>query len=355
MFGHCLFCCNSLGANDTIEHCRVGERLAFEAARGRLWVVCPSCQRWNLTPIEERWEAIDECEWRFRRTPVRACTDNIGLTRLRCGLELVRIGKALRPEIAVWRYGKHLRRRYFVNAGRKMVAGMGVGVLAGATLAGVVTPAVAMGAVALAYPVLVVWRGAGVIGRVRDSRSVMPVRRRDLPSTRLVATEDGYGWELLLKHAGGTTLFSGADAASALGRILVHVNSAGASEYSVGVALDRLALMDETHGFIASTAHRAEWHTAQLFEAERRRDWWGSRRLDDYEPPTLGDLDYHLRLALEMALHDEIERKALEGELAALEAAWREAEEVAAIADALLVPEYVERRLREAKLRSVVG
>jgi hypothetical protein len=41
-------------------------------------------------------------------------------------------------------------------------------------------------------------------------------------------------------------------------------------------------------------------------------------------------------LALEMALNEESERRALEGELAALEAAWREAEEIAGIADSLL-------------------
>jgi hypothetical protein len=40
-------------------------------------------------------------------------------------------------------------------------------------------------------------------------------------------------------------------------------------------------------------------------------------------------------LALEMALNEESERQALEGELASLEAAWREAEEIAHIADQL--------------------
>jgi hypothetical protein len=40
-------------------------------------------------------------------------------------------------------------------------------------------------------------------------------------------------------------------------------------------------------------------------------------------------------LALEIALQEETERRALEGELAALEAAWRDAEEIARIADAL--------------------
>ena len=44
------------------------------------------------------------------------------------------------------------------------------------------------------------------------------------------------------------------------------------------------------------------------------------------------------RLALEMALHEETERRAMEGELAMLEDAWREAEEIAAIADSMFLP-----------------
>jgi hypothetical protein len=43
-------------------------------------------------------------------------------------------------------------------------------------------------------------------------------------------------------------------------------------------------------------------------------------------------------LTLEMALHEETERRAMEGELVLLERAWREAEEIAAIADRLAVP-----------------
>ena len=44
------------------------------------------------------------------------------------------------------------------------------------------------------------------------------------------------------------------------------------------------------------------------------------------------------RVALEMALHEEQERRALEGELWILEQAWKEAEEIAAISDNLLLP-----------------
>ncbi|HSG81322.1 MAG TPA: hypothetical protein VLC48_03655, partial [Gemmatimonadota bacterium] len=62
-------------------------------------------------------------------------------------------------------------------------------------------------------------------------------------------------------------------------------------------------------------------------------------------------MDPRTRLALEMAAHEENERRAFEGELEALEAAWREAEEIAAIADKLLLPRNVEEwiKLQETK------
>jgi hypothetical protein len=54
-----------------------------------------------------------------------------------------------------------------------------------------------------------------------------------------------------------------------------------------------------------------------------------------------------------MALHEEEERRALEGELAGLEAMWRSAEEVAAISDDLLLPrgarEFIERHWNGAR------
>ncbi len=55
------------------------------------------------------------------------------------------------------------------------------------------------------------------------------------------------------------------------------------------------------------------------------------------------------RLALEMALHETSERNALDSELATLERAWREAEEIAAIADGLLVPKHVAETINDAK------
>lgn len=51
------------------------------------------------------------------------------------------------------------------------------------------------------------------------------------------------------------------------------------------------------------------------------------------------------KLAIEMALHEEQERRALAGELLELQAAWRQAEEIANIADSLFVPEGTEEFL----------
>jgi hypothetical protein len=121
-----IVCNSDLDHNEAVEHFPVGRRLAFDAAKGRLWVVCRKCERWNLTPLEERWEAIEECERAFRGTRLRVSTDEIGLARLREGLELVRIGDPQRPEMAAWRYGdqfgRRRRRKYLIAGGIVVVA-----------------------------------------------------------------------------------------------------------------------------------------------------------------------------------------------------------------------------------------
>jgi len=52
-----------------------------------------------------------------------------------------------------------------------------------------------------------------------------------------------------------------------------------------------------------------------------------------------------------MVLHEEAERRAMEGELVELEAAWREAERVAGIADNLMLPPHVTAFLDKHRTR----
>ena len=60
-----------------------------------------------------------------------------------------------------------------------------------------------------------------------------------------------------------------------------------------------------------------------------------------------------VRLALEMALHEDEERRALSGELSVLHWAWRQEERLAAIADRLGLPEDLERQLEDLRARSL--
>jgi hypothetical protein len=148
MYSTCLFCQSNLGHNETVENFPVGRRLAFDAAKGRLWVICGGCARWNLSPIEERWEAIEECERTFRDTRLRVTTGNIGLARLSSGMELVRIGAPLRPEFAGWRYGRRFSRR---RLNTNLVVGSAAVVTAGVAfgLAPVLIPALTFGTISV--------------------------------------------------------------------------------------------------------------------------------------------------------------------------------------------------------------
>lgn len=64
---------------------------------------------------------------------------------------------------------------------------------------------------------------------------------------------------------------------------------------------------------------------------------------------SISKLPSTVRLALEMATHEESERRALEGELQALEIAWKEADEIAAISDSLLTPSWIDQAIRKLR------
>ncbi|MEJ2502145.1 MAG: hypothetical protein P8177_02340 [Gemmatimonadota bacterium] len=79
-------------------------RAAYDPWLGRLWRVCPECRRWNVVPLEDRWEAVERLERATRdlgRTLLR--TDHLDLVRAR-GQQFIRVGRAPRPELANWRY-----------------------------------------------------------------------------------------------------------------------------------------------------------------------------------------------------------------------------------------------------------
>ena len=328
MYSTCIYCHQSLGTNEDVPFFPVGRRLAVDAARGRLWVICEKCGRWNLSPLEERWEAIEACERLFRDTRLRMTTDNVGLARIASGFEIIRIGKPQRPELAAWRYGPQLlsrrRRTLPLVAVREMriayahSSGAQLAVLlAEQVLPGLVNPALLLASIPAAYLVRHL-RARRRLANVWNGQRVLTVRQRHLPWTRFRAAEDANNtWQLEFPHDSGTALLSGRHALNALGSLLVHSNDVGGSRRDIELAVKKLEYYGRPEALIDFAVKR-EYILA---------------------------LGHQQRLALEMAVHEDNERRALEGELALLEAAWREAEEVAAIADQLLVPQEIEDAL----------
>lgn len=329
MFSTCIFCHGSLGANTVVEHFPVGRRLAFDSEKGRLWVVCRRCQRWNLSPLEERWEAIEECERLFRDTRLRVSTEHVGLAHLREGLELVRVGRPQRPELAAWRYGDQLGRRRRASL---IQAGLGLGVL-GVVVAGGAAVGVGVGGFGwmLAQMGSRIVNGSPekVVARIPDpGGTLVPVRRKHLPHVQL-APDDGGGWALGVPRGRKQLIYlRGEPALRAAGQLLPRLNRYGGTRQQVSDAVRLLEENDDPRAYFARIA--------------RTRS--GDR------PTTFAGQPEAVRLALEMAAHEDAERQALEGELADLEAAWREAEEIAAIADNLLLPASVEEFFRRHRV-----
>src|SRR3989454_1728865 len=110
MYTTCAFCNGKLDGDGGPSGLGVGRRLAFDEWKGRLWVICPKCSRWNLAPLEERWEKVEALGRAAREGRVAAATAQVALIRWRA-YDLVQVGKPPRLEFATWRYGERLKAR----------------------------------------------------------------------------------------------------------------------------------------------------------------------------------------------------------------------------------------------------
>jgi hypothetical protein len=358
MYSTCIFCHSSLGTNAAIEHFPIGRRLAFDGARGRLWVVCRKCERWNLSPLDERWEAIEECERAFRDTKLRVSTDNIGLARVREGLELVRVGSPQRPEMAAWRYGDQFGRR---RTRRLALYGAVGAVAAGAIVLGPVMGVVAGGGFSgwnIALQLNNLYQNRRVRARIAVPESTAPLPLRATQLNRVAIVPDHSGWALRVPfeappvtHVTDERFFAwksikagkeyevtvtGDDAIRAAAQLLPALNASGAGRKQVESAVHIIEGAGTPDALFGRYTGR---HGAMRWSAKRTADTGHA----------LGHLPREVLLALEMATHEESERRVLEGELALLETAWKNAEEIAAIADDMFVTDATLERLESLK------
>jgi hypothetical protein len=359
VWSHCMFCNQSLGQNEVIETFPVGRRLAFHQDRGRLWVICRGCERWNLSPIEERWEAIEECERAFHDTRMKVSTDNIGMARLHEGLELIRIGEPQRPEFAAWRYGDQFGRR------RKkaiVVGAAAAGVIGVVAVAGVVTGAVSGAVLGQFGNFYNIYTQNRTVARLRTADgTLLKVKGHQLERASFHRREEGAGFDVQVHHTGGEMLFTGEQAERMAGRVMARVNRSGGKKATIQDAVRRIEMANhpeaflrstiETHGTSPALASGGDFPSIGPFGGVSKSEKKKKVPAKDI-PGSIARLDNPTRLAVEMAIHEEQERRALEGELFLLQQAWKDAEEIAGISDTLLLPEGTEEALQRLRERA---
>lgn len=274
MYQTCLCCHRSLGSNDVIAQFPVGWRVAFDVQRGRLWAICKKCGAWNLAPIEERWEAIEECEAVFASSRLRVRSANIGLAQATRAMELVRIGSADYPEFAGWRYGPRLRRRRrlaLLMAGATIFAGGIAFISAGAMLLALAT---AVGAVAFA-PVFFAWDW---LESYLDDRVVARVYPPDgharqlleqhIGALELVPSRGDEPWGVAIPHRSGSFQVRGVAARQLMSQLLARLDRRVGTRRQVAESVALIAAAGGPEQFIV-------WATGVREERRRSGEIFG--------------------------------------------------------------------------------
>ena len=148
------------------------------------------------------------------------------------------------------------------------------------------------------------------------------VRAKHLADAELRVSPDGES-TLDVPHDAGWVHLEGTTAIRTASSLLAGANRFGASANQVQDAVGRIEQHGDATAYLSATSNLGT-SRGRIMSMLNVYRGLGAMHLDPAE-----------RLALEMAMHEEAERRALEGELALLAEAWREAEEIAAIADGL--------------------
>lgn len=302
----------------------IGVTLAFDCVRGRLWVVCGNCGRWNLTPFEERWEALEECERLFLSTTTRASTGQIGLAEINRNLQLIRVGAPQQSEFAAWRYGKRFsgaaaaaRRRHAAFLGGYVVTAAAATAYSAPILFNVI-PLIGFFHFSVSGKRYALVRDLGELTRPGGPAGSAGIQGELCLAATLL--REAATWHLSLGTGRNSEhgpvvdhgyVLVGADALRASALILSRANRQGGSHREVQGAVDLLAEVA---------------YPTNIY----------SRVAQEYSGQDLWRLPAPTRFALEMAAHEEIERRALDGELAILLLQWRDAEEIGKLADSLV-------------------
>lgn len=346
MYTHCLRCNHSLGTNDELTHLPVGRRVAFDTPRGRLWVVCTSCTQWNLVPIEERWEALEECEQVAASAETRASGADVGLARTERGLELLRASAISNVDIANWRYGRRLKRRLSI---RSLLSAISLAVVALPFGLGALALSGSMYVSLYSSACVVLWFGAVRRESFRLFTAVTAPRRRrrliwfwQLNQLRFKSGKNNEPPVLIVPRFGEDQEMRGDGAVDFLAALLPRLNGVDCVA-SVQVAVERV---DD-----AESQHTPRPSRKKRFPSPKKLHPWEyiaslcvGRPLHRVEPAR--------RLALEMAVMEVIEQRELSRAAGDAVEVFRDEQQIAAIADDLLLAPHVNEQLAEIRKSS---
>jgi hypothetical protein len=318
MLRHCLYCGRELARDEGFEHLKHGVRVSFDPSRERVWSVCDRCHGWSLWPHDAGGEVLPRLERAVvDRAHLLYQTENVALLDAN-GRELIHIGRTQLPEEAWWRYGRQLRRRRAAYRSR-------LSLLGAATYAAVSYVGSNFGLSRITgdlYPSddlhadIMRWRWFGReawAGRAPCPQCHSVLIRLFFYRTRflllLPSTERGLSIALPCSRCDPWTMdkvhrLDGAAAEHVLRRVLAYHNVQGASQDELA---DAIGLIED--------AGSAENLVSGL--AAERRSLYGLGRIR--------------RLALEISVNANVERRTLAREAAELEAGWRQAADIAGI------------------------
>lgn len=365
MYSHCHRCSRSLGTNTELARLPVGRRIAFDANRGRLWVICPRCEQWNLAPLDTRWEAIEDCKRLATTAESRVDANGLGIARTAGGLTLLIATGVSRTDIANWRYGHRLtQRRYvlfwIVGASVMLILALGwrVGLEARSAVVGVTVLGIAA-----------VWFRQLWENPPRPWVSVRRARVRpaivwgwQLESVRFAPAKRDSPPVLLVPRARGESSLTGEDAARFLAEFLPKVNGVYCLDASIADAVERVDRAERGEASVQLSRRSRRRQVARKLRQKKTessaanpaavprevlRPWEKLAASADGRP--LLSLPPEHRLALEMAVTEETERLALAEDAHASAEVWVQEEEIGAIADDLTVPEWVQQRIDALK------
>jgi len=325
MFTTCGFCAGSLGGDGGASGLGVGRRFAYDAHRSRAWVICQRCARWNLTPFDERESTIGALESMAGTGRVAATSEQVSLIRTGA-YDVVRVGQPRRPEYATWRYGERVKARererlkFIVPATAVAIGGM-------------VAFNFAVGG-GMAYML-------GQVPGMADSLYTSIVGNRKVPNVEApICDRCGQPMVLRAKHMQHARLTHTAHADLALLLSCPRCKVYGAQIEGTEAELALRA------GLTFVNLKKGKRVKKKAEEAAGYVDRHGGPeqfiRLTTRIEKSVGSLVGAEALALEMAVDEQAELRELERQ-------WQQAEEIANIADGLLIDPGIDDELRHLK------